>query len=374
MLIEMKIPSPGESITEVSVSRWYKENGSQVEKGEELGEIESEKASLPLIAPENGTLEIILSEGSVTKVGAVACKIDTEKYNPAAAQTIIKQAAVDQTRDGVIDNLKIEVHADQMASSDKGIKVTPLAKSMMREHSLDIEDVLNGLHKISKADIESVLKLSPDVFKDSSADFVGDLEQDISSVQLQNVAQSIPCHFSMFIEALDEQSDLDNSINVLKCMVQMLKRHIDCNYSVINGRIQKSLEVNIAVSTPSSEGIMFPVLRRLETMQPNQLIKDLLLKWNHFKETPISISDLESYSAVLYDFSKSGIRSGFVPLHYGSSISVALYSTFFENISENGQWKEKKYFNVSFAFNKALLDIHQMMGMMDTFKKLIQNL
>ena len=59
IMTELKIPSPGESITEVVLSKWFVENGSYVENGQELGEIESDKATLPLIAPVAGKYQLL---------------------------------------------------------------------------------------------------------------------------------------------------------------------------------------------------------------------------------------------------------------------------------------------------------------------------
>lgn len=77
MIIEMKIPSPGESIIEVEVGRWLAEEGSLVRKGDEIAEIESDKATLSIVAEESGRLTIVAREGERVAVGSVACTIDT---------------------------------------------------------------------------------------------------------------------------------------------------------------------------------------------------------------------------------------------------------------------------------------------------------
>src|SRR5664279_4325082 len=82
-MTELKIPSPGESITEVVLSKWFVENGSYVDNGQELGEIESDKATLPLIAPVAGKLSIVIQAGTTLDVGSVACKIDEKAPKPS---------------------------------------------------------------------------------------------------------------------------------------------------------------------------------------------------------------------------------------------------------------------------------------------------
>ena len=77
-VIEMKVPSPGESITEVQIARWIKKDGDYVEKDEELCEIDSDKATLTLNAEASGALKILAKEGETIAVGTVVCSIDTD--------------------------------------------------------------------------------------------------------------------------------------------------------------------------------------------------------------------------------------------------------------------------------------------------------
>ena len=77
MALEIKIPSPGESISEVELASWFVEDGALVTKNQEIGEIESEKATLPLIALESGQLKILVQEGETVEVGVVVASIDT---------------------------------------------------------------------------------------------------------------------------------------------------------------------------------------------------------------------------------------------------------------------------------------------------------
>ncbi|HPR86122.1 MAG TPA: dihydrolipoyllysine-residue succinyltransferase, partial [Prolixibacteraceae bacterium] len=77
MIIELKIPTPGESITEVELGKWNVSDGDLVEKDQELGEIESDKATLTLSATESGKIKILVQEGERVAVGAIACTIDT---------------------------------------------------------------------------------------------------------------------------------------------------------------------------------------------------------------------------------------------------------------------------------------------------------
>ncbi|MGL4597259.1 MAG: biotin/lipoyl-containing protein, partial [Bacteroidia bacterium] len=70
-ILELKVPSPGESITEVTISTWLKKTGDVVEKDEAVAEVESDKATLTLNAEEAGKIEVLVGDGTVVKVGDV---------------------------------------------------------------------------------------------------------------------------------------------------------------------------------------------------------------------------------------------------------------------------------------------------------------
>ena len=92
MIIEIKVPSPGESITEVEIGNWLVEDGAVVTKNQEIAEVESDKATLTIVASEGGKIEIKAAEGETIEVGAVVCTIDTSVALPKAEEKAQVQA------------------------------------------------------------------------------------------------------------------------------------------------------------------------------------------------------------------------------------------------------------------------------------------
>ncbi len=84
-VIEMKVPSPGESISEVEIAQWLVADGDYVEKDQTIAEVDSDKATLELPAEESGTITLKAAEGDVVKVGQVVCLIDTSAARPEGA-------------------------------------------------------------------------------------------------------------------------------------------------------------------------------------------------------------------------------------------------------------------------------------------------
>jgi 2-oxoglutarate dehydrogenase E2 component (dihydrolipoamide succinyltransferase) len=127
MAVDITIPSPGESITEVSLSGWLKEDGAYVEKDELLAEIESDKATLELRAPAAGALKIATKKGDGIKVGAVVAAIDTSVAAPVGvkASAAVPAAAASAKAE---EPARVSGVAKKVAA-EKGVNAAALAGS-----------------------------------------------------------------------------------------------------------------------------------------------------------------------------------------------------------------------------------------------------
>ncbi|MBN1116781.1 MAG: 2-oxoglutarate dehydrogenase complex dihydrolipoyllysine-residue succinyltransferase [Bacteroidales bacterium] len=158
MILEIKIPSPGESITEVEVAQWLVEDGSYVQKDQEIGEIESDKATLPIIAGKAGKLKILIQEGTTAAVGDVACSIDTEAEAPVQDKKVEpKTEKVSSRETQPAQAAKEPVSGTSDNSNYPEAKITPVAKKMMEQNHINVDDIINGLKKISSKEVVQVL-------------------------------------------------------------------------------------------------------------------------------------------------------------------------------------------------------------------------
>ena len=136
MIQEIKVPSPGESITEVEIANWLKKDGDYVRKDEELCEIDSDKATLTINAEVAGTLAIKVGEGTV-KVGEVICTIDTSAAAPADAPAPAQKAEkpVAAAAAAAPTPVAAPAQAVQPASYASGTP-SPAAKKLMDEKGI----------------------------------------------------------------------------------------------------------------------------------------------------------------------------------------------------------------------------------------------
>ena len=131
----MKIPSPGESITEVEIATWLVENGDYVELDQPIAEIDSDKATLELPAEFAGTIELLVEEGETVEVGQIVCKIDTSAKAPEGAPK--KKENAEEAAPKKEEAPKQEKAAPaKPVAIDNSVKATPVAKEMMQQNNI----------------------------------------------------------------------------------------------------------------------------------------------------------------------------------------------------------------------------------------------
>ncbi|MFT4669413.1 MAG: 2-oxoglutarate dehydrogenase E2 component (dihydrolipoamide succinyltransferase), partial [Ulvibacter sp.] len=150
MALEMKVPSPGESITEVEIAAWLVEDGDYVEKDQAIAEIDSDKATLELPAEASGIITLKAEEGDAVAVGEVVCLIDTDAPKPDG---------LDATKKEVSENKKKEVVAAAPIKKENYAtgSPSPAAKKILSERDIDASAVKGSGRdgRITKSDAEN---------------------------------------------------------------------------------------------------------------------------------------------------------------------------------------------------------------------------
>lgn len=151
MILEMKVPSPGESITEVEIATWLVEDGDYVEKDQAIAEVDSDKATLELPAEESGIITLKAEEGDAVAVGAVVCLIDTSAPKPegGAKETVVAPVA----------EKKEETKAVEKESYATG-SASPAAKKILAERGLDASTI-KGTGKDGRITKDDAVKAVP---------------------------------------------------------------------------------------------------------------------------------------------------------------------------------------------------------------------
>ena len=161
MILEMKVPSPGESISEVEIAQWLVADGDYVEKDQTIAEVDSDKATLDLPAEESGVITLKASEGDVVPVGNIVCNIDTSVKKP------IKESV--EPSKPVTDNQFVDQDLDLKSNTDKIIAdkannstPSPAASKILSEKGINPLDII-GSGRDGRITKEDALKALPKI-------------------------------------------------------------------------------------------------------------------------------------------------------------------------------------------------------------------
>jgi 2-oxoglutarate dehydrogenase E2 component (dihydrolipoamide succinyltransferase) len=152
-MIEIKVPSPGESITQVQLSKWLVSDGDSVEKDQEIAEIDSDKATLSVSAEEDGQIKFLVREGDTVDVGAVIATIDTGVNGEKKIQDEVSVKKEPEFKSNKVqENVITPVVETQL-------NISPLAKKLMQQNNISEVDFLTFLKgfRIGKKDVEFFL-------------------------------------------------------------------------------------------------------------------------------------------------------------------------------------------------------------------------
>ena len=162
MILEMKVPSPGESITEVEIAEWLVSDGDYVEKDQAIAEVDSDKATLELPAEESGVITLKAEEGDAVAVGQVVCLIDTSAAKPegAAAPSSNGEAAVEEAPKAAEPAQTAPAAKEDSAATYATGSASPAARKILDEKGIDPASV-QGTGKDGRIIKEDAMKAVP---------------------------------------------------------------------------------------------------------------------------------------------------------------------------------------------------------------------
>ena len=153
MVLEMKVPSPGESITEVEIATWLVEDGDYVEKDQPIAEVDSDKATLELPAEESGIITLQAEEGDAVAVGAVVCLIDTAAEKPVGSSATPPSTSVNEAP-------KATPVKEEVTSTYATGTASPAAKKILAEKNIEASTI-KGTGKAGRITKEDAVKAVP---------------------------------------------------------------------------------------------------------------------------------------------------------------------------------------------------------------------
>lgn len=397
MALEMKVPSPGESITEVEIAQWLVEDGDYVEKDQAIAEVDSDKATLELPAEESGIITLKAEEGDAVAVGAVVCLIDTDAEPPAD----FVSGESDTTQEvPAIEEKKAEVTPNPMPASTpaKDVKATPVAKEMIAANGVNTKKISgsgsNG--KITKADIEAYLTsgVNADAMigwggtREEASKKMSMLRRKIASrlVSVKNETAMLTTFNEVDMKpVMDLRSKYkqkfseSHGVNLgfmsffTKAVTEALRQFPTVN-SMIDGDYMIShdfADIGIAVSSP--KGLMVPVVRNAEQMSLAEIeaeIKRLAVK---ARDGKIDISDMEGGTFTITNGGVFGSMMSTPIINPPQSAILGMHNIVERPVAIDGEVKIRPIMYLALSYDHRIIDGKESVGFLKAIKEMIEN-
>ncbi len=397
MIIDIKVPSPGESITEVEIGSWLVEDGAVVEKDQEIAEVESDKATLTIVASEAGKIEIKAAEGETIEVGAVVCSIDTSvKPEPKKEANAEAQAKVEEKPKA---EEKKAAPAKEVAAStefDK-VKVTSVAKEMMKENDLSVDDVIKGLKRLGKKEVEAVMNAPQasaaalqirEASRDENRERMSSLRRKLSArlVSVKNETamlttfNEIDMSFVMDMRKTYQQKFIDKhgfklgfmsfftkAVAVAAEFHPMVNAQIDGDEIVM----PQFVDVGIAVSTP--KGLMVPIVRNAESKSVPEIELEIKQLAEKARNKKISVEELTGGTFTITNGGVFGSLLSTPIINPPQSAILGMHNIVERPVAVNGQVVIRPMMYIALSYDHRIIDGREAVTALKTIKEAIED-
>lgn len=398
-VIELKVPSPGESVTEVTIARWLKQNGDIVEKDEVVAEIDSDKATLTLNAEESGKLEILTKEGEAVPVNSVVAKIDTSVKPTTTASKSETSLITEKTTQEKKD---IPKNTQESITSSKTQSIpSPAAAKLMAENNISTSQI-QGTGKNGRITKQDVLKYIasgfPKAQESLTSTFGGNRET--SRQKMSSLRKAI----SKRLVAVKNQTAMLTTFNEvdMSAVYNLRNKYKDkfkekhgvslgfmsiftkavCSalqlYPAVNAMIDGDeivyhnyCDIGIAVSTP--KGLMVPIIRNAEVMSLAEIelkIKELATK---ARDGKLTLPEMEGGTFTITNGGVFGSMLSTPIINPPQSAILGMHNVVERPVAINGKVEIRPVMYVALSYDHRIIDGRESVGFLYKVKEMIEN-
>ena len=389
MVIEIKVPSVGESITEVTLVKWLKKEGEWVERDEVIAELESEKATFEINAEQAGALKIIAPEGETLKIGDIACSIDTDAVKPEGKSSpIVATAEVKQETSEAKSTAPVQV--------DIAVKATPVAAAIIADKKVDVKTVTasgsNG--KIIKQDVLEAInnpgrKPGVELFgRKNRTEKLSNLRKTISRrlVEAKNSTAMLTTFNEVDMSAImeiraknkDKFKEL-HGVNLgfmsffTKACCFALQEWPAVNALLDGENIQYHdyCDVSIAVSAP--KGLVVPVIRNAESLSMAEIEKKVVELATKAKENKLTIEEMSGGTFTITNGGVFGSLMSTPIINIPQSAILGMHKIQDRPMAINGQVVIKPMMYLALSYDHRIIDGRESVSFLVRVKELLEN-
>jgi 2-oxoglutarate dehydrogenase E2 component (dihydrolipoamide succinyltransferase) len=385
MILEMKVPSPGESITEVEIAAWLVEEGDYVEKDQPIAEVDSDKATLELPAEESGIISLKAEEGDAVAVGAVVCFIDTSAAKQESSAPKVEEKKEDP---------KIEVKQAPKAETYATGTASPAAKKILAEKGMDAATI-KGTGKDGRITKEDAVKAVPSMGS-MPADGARETTRKKMSMLRRKVAERLvavkseTAMLTTFNEVnmqpiFDLRSQFKETFKAKHgvglgfmsfftlAVVRALKLYPDVN-SMIDGDFQIKndfQDISIAVSGP--KGLMVPVIRNAENLSFKGVESEVKRLAIRARDGQITIDEMTGGTFTITNGGVFGSMLSTPILNPPQSGILGMHNIVNRPMAVNGEVVIQPIMYVALSYDHRIIDGRESVGFLVAVKEALEN-
>jgi 2-oxoglutarate dehydrogenase E2 component (dihydrolipoamide succinyltransferase) len=393
MILEMKVPSPGESIKEVEIATWLVKDGDYVEKDQAIAEVDSDKATLELPAEASGIITLKAEEGDAVAVGAVVCLIDTSAAKPSGSETIATQKVEEKKAEAP----KVETPKAAPIAVEKTYAAqapSPAAKKILGEKNIQPNDVVGSGKdgRITKDDAVNAVpsmgtptggnrgnertKLS--MLRRKVAERLVAAKNETAMLTTFNEVNMTPIN-TLRNQFKDEFKTKHGGLGLgymsffTKAVTRALQLFPDVN-SMMDGDFKQSfnfVDISIAVSGP--KGLMVPVVRNAELLSFRGIeaeIKRLALR---ARDGQITVDDMTGGTFTITNGGVFGSMLSTPIINPPQSGILGMHNIIERPIAVNGQVEIHPMMYVALSYDHRIIDGRESVGFLVAVKEALEN-
>ena len=388
MILEMKVPSPGESITEVEIAQWLVSDGDYVEKDQAIAEVDSDKATLELPAEISGTITLKAEEGDAVEVGAVVCLIDSEG-NASASKT--KDNKTDKIK---AESPKIDLQTPIVESSYAAQFPSPAAKKIMNEKGISINEVKGSGRggRITKNDaVKAVPSMGtpPDwgernqnrsklsMLRRKVAERLVDAKNETAMLTTFNevdMAEVFKVRNAFKDEFLKKhKAKLGFMSFFTKAVVRALKLYPDVN-SMMDGDYKISYDycdISVAVSGP--KGLMVPVVRNAELLSFSGIEKEIGRLAVKARDGKITVDDMTGGTFTISNGGVFGSMLSTPIINPPQSGILGMHNIIQRPVAIEGKVEIRPMMYLALSYDHRIIDGKESVGFLVAIKEALEN-
>ncbi len=390
MALEIKVPTVGESISEVTIARWNKNDGDYVEMDELLCELESDKATFELNAEAAGVLTRKGNEGDTIKVGDIIAIIDTAAAKPAGAKAATPSAKkTNETK----AEIKIELPKSDVKETYATGSPSPAAAKILAEKGIDPKDVRGtGIAgRITKADaIAAELKVTHNEgrARNERSEKMSSLRKTVSRrlVAVKNETAMLTTFNEVDMKPImDLRNQFKNQfkeahgVNLgfmsffTKAVCAALKQYPAVN-AYINGEeivYHDYCDISIAVSAP--KGLVVPVIRNAESMSLAEIEKEVVLLATKARENKLSIEEMTGGTFTITNGGVFGSMLSTPIINAPQSAILGMHNIVERPVVKDGQIVIRPIMYVALSYDHRIIDGRESVGFLVKVKQCLEN-